>query len=199
MSEYYGITPSSDFFMHYGVFGMKWGVRKARAVTNLDRNGKKGKTYKSAEEKLKSNIRKGIARSAITSGLGSAGLTYGINRLHGVPRVQSAITAGIAGLTGAAAGATIAAGQGHDLKRQFKNQKAKRSTDIKTGNPSYDRLSRKQKTDLNKAMKNWADAFEKHYQTGLSRGMSHEQAERYSNNYIAKHGFKPVNKRTRRG
>lgn len=30
MFEYYGVlTPSSDFFMHYGVKGMRWGVRKA--------------------------------------------------------------------------------------------------------------------------------------------------------------------------
>lgn len=30
MNDYYGInTSSSDFFMHYGIKGMKWGVRKA--------------------------------------------------------------------------------------------------------------------------------------------------------------------------
>lgn len=51
---------------------------------------------------------------------------------------------------------------------------------------------------IEKGLKNWANAFEKHYQTGLSRGMSHEQAERYSNDYIAKHGFKPVNSKKRR-
>ena len=29
MHEYYGIPSQSDFFMHYGVKGMKWGIRKA--------------------------------------------------------------------------------------------------------------------------------------------------------------------------
>ena len=35
MSEYYGSPrATSDFFMHYGVKGMKWGVRKKRPVSN---------------------------------------------------------------------------------------------------------------------------------------------------------------------
>lgn len=29
MKEYYGVNPSSDFFAHYGIKGMKWGIRKA--------------------------------------------------------------------------------------------------------------------------------------------------------------------------
>lgn len=31
--EYYGREPSSDFFMHYGIKGMKWGVRRKRPVS----------------------------------------------------------------------------------------------------------------------------------------------------------------------
>lgn len=35
INEYYGSTlASSDFFAHYGVKGMKWGVRKKRPVSN---------------------------------------------------------------------------------------------------------------------------------------------------------------------
>ena len=34
MNEYYGSNlASSDFFVHYGVKGMKWGVRKKRPVS----------------------------------------------------------------------------------------------------------------------------------------------------------------------
>ena len=28
MEEYYGVSPHADFFMHYGIKGMKWGVRR---------------------------------------------------------------------------------------------------------------------------------------------------------------------------
>lgn len=34
MNEYYGVSPHSDFFMHYGIKGMKWGVRKQRPKSN---------------------------------------------------------------------------------------------------------------------------------------------------------------------
>lgn len=45
MSEYYGIsTPSSDFFMHYGVKGMKWGVRK-KDKERISKNTYNGKMY----------------------------------------------------------------------------------------------------------------------------------------------------------
>lgn len=60
------------------------------------------------------------------------------------------------------------------------------------------KLSKKEQRQVQQGLKQWADSFEKHYQVGLSKGMTHEQAERYSNNYIAKNGFGPVNKKKRR-
>lgn len=43
LAEYYGVsTPTSDFIAHYGVTGMKWGVRKSRT-----------KAFANAENKLK--------------------------------------------------------------------------------------------------------------------------------------------------
>ena len=44
MSSYYGVTRSSEYLAHYGVKGMKWGVRKAKETGNskaLDRHWRK--------------------------------------------------------------------------------------------------------------------------------------------------------------
>lgn len=50
-NEYYGVasTPMDDYLAHYGVRGMKWGVR--RALARRDAAGL-GKQYKRAEKKL---------------------------------------------------------------------------------------------------------------------------------------------------
>lgn len=65
MSEYYGVnTSSSDFFMHYGVRGMKWGVRKA-----IEKGGSEGakalsKQYSKALKKAKKlNTKANLSRS----------------------------------------------------------------------------------------------------------------------------------------
>ena len=51
MSEYYGIatTPMDDYLAHYGVKGMKWGVRRALASGNSARLGRQ---YAKAQKKL---------------------------------------------------------------------------------------------------------------------------------------------------
>ena len=50
-NEYYGVatTPTSDFLAHYGVQGMKWGVRKA-----IDRGSDRAlsRQYRKASKKL---------------------------------------------------------------------------------------------------------------------------------------------------
>lgn len=50
-NEYYGAasTPTDDFLAHYGVRGMKWGVRKAIQSGNMRRLGRQ---YRKAEKKL---------------------------------------------------------------------------------------------------------------------------------------------------
>ena len=47
--DYYGISPSSDFFAHWGVKGMKWGIRKARPTGS---GGPHSFAYRRAERKL---------------------------------------------------------------------------------------------------------------------------------------------------
>ena len=50
-NEYYGVasTPMDDYLAHYGVRGMKWGVRKAIQSGNMKRLGRQ---YRKAEKKL---------------------------------------------------------------------------------------------------------------------------------------------------
>lgn len=94
MSEYYG-TPaaSSDFLAHYGVKGMKWGVRKAieeggRAATNRSLS----RQYRKAERKLRK-------------------LNYYSNR--GIQGGRAGVNAAIAGL--GAAGAAMLARSGNPI------------------------------------------------------------------------------------
>ena len=51
MGEYYGVVSSSDFFAHYGVKGMKWGVRKA--LESPKRDAKLARQYNKALRKAK--------------------------------------------------------------------------------------------------------------------------------------------------
>lgn len=255
MNEYYGIasTPTEDFLAHYGVKGMKWGVRKAISRGN-DRALRRH--YAQASRKLqtlmarsdkdlvsqakKQNIKSTVA-SSLGSGIGSAGLTYAINS-HLPAKQRALLSAGIGG-TMLAANA-IAGGVNHailsrygskaghakqnakrreferEMRSAFKGTKygkqidrtkaniqknianAKRTLDpsgsYSQTNTSKPKLSRRDRRAVNEGLTNWANAFEKHYQTGLSRGMTHEQAERYSNNYIAKYGFKSARSNNRK-
>lgn len=83
MSEYYGVsTPTSDFLAHYGVKGMKWGVRKAIQKANVE---KLKEHHRKAEKKLyslqnkanlltkKSEQRNGYGLAAFGGALAGAG------------------------------------------------------------------------------------------------------------------------------
>lgn len=109
-NEYYGAptTPTSDYLAHYGVKGMKWGVRKAIASGN-DRA--LGRQYRKAQKKLAKLERqaasgKKYAKRAAALGAGAAaagGLaaigTQGV--AQGVGYAGKAFSQGAKGLGGA--------------------------------------------------------------------------------------------------
>lgn len=97
-NEYYGVasTPMDDYLAHYGVRGMKWGVRKAIKTGDSQ---KLSKQYAKAQKKLE----KLNARAANVSKYKKKALKYGAG---------AALTgaAAIAGPSKVASGATKAAG-----------------------------------------------------------------------------------------
>lgn len=75
MAEYYAVERSSEYLAHYGVKGMRWGVRKAIASGNTKRLDRQ---YKKAQKKLQKlnkradvNIQKAIAEKYDKASSGS--------------------------------------------------------------------------------------------------------------------------------
>ena len=49
MASYYGVHRSDDYLAHFGIKGMKWGIRKQSPVTG---NGTRSAAYNNAKRKL---------------------------------------------------------------------------------------------------------------------------------------------------
>ena len=248
MADYYAVQRSDDFLAHYGVKGMRWGVRKAIESGDQARLSKHFQKASKKLAKLSLNANREVQqkrydtakRNMVKGGLVSGGLsaagTYAVNS-H-LPFAVRARVAGLAGLGGLAAGhlfnnrgimsVRYISDRGHARAVEKRNRFAKEMNEAfknsayggskmrahtnqlmalsnvsdpksyiqKQANKANRSAADSRKTQ--QALQNWGNAFEKHYQAGLKKGMTHEQAERYSNDYIAKHGFKPVNGRRRR-
>lgn len=99
MNEYYGVTtPTDDFIAHYGIKGMKWGVRKAIEKGN---EKKLDKQYQKAAKKLEKlsnradievqkkkaeNLDK-AAKTSFKVGTGIAGSLLAAKGLYGASRL----------------------------------------------------------------------------------------------------------------
>lgn len=117
MAEYYGVTRTPEYLMHYGVRGMRWGIRKAIAKGD---NASLSKHYHKAikklgklslnanqdvQKKIYSKAKANMLSGATMSGGMSAGLTAGLNsHLSIKDRLKYG---GIAGAAGALGGAII--------------------------------------------------------------------------------------------
>lgn len=110
-NEYYGAasTPTEDFLAHYGVRGMKWGVRKAIQSGN---SAKLSKQYAKAEKKLAKLEKRAAnaskygkraaalgAGAAVAGGLAAAG-TSGVSRaIRAAGRLDNAVFKGVGNAT----------------------------------------------------------------------------------------------------
>ena len=93
---YYGVTRTDEYLAHYGIKGMKWGVRKAIASGNSARLGRQ---YKKAQKKLAklearaANGKKYAKRAAgLAAGAAAAGGAAALG-VHGAGKVVKKATA----------------------------------------------------------------------------------------------------------
>lgn len=129
--HYYGIQRSDEYLAHYGVRGMKWGVRKA--IERGDRAAL-GHHYLKAQRKLaklteQANTGRGIgsrraAIGALTSAALSGAGTYAINRIQGASPLNAAKTAGLAAVAGGAGGGILNSGRA--TRAEMMNARARR-------------------------------------------------------------------------
>lgn len=108
MAEYYGVTRTPEYLMHYGVKGMRWGVRRAKEKANakrLERHYEKAKRHlRKLKDRTDINKQKAEYKDRMSiagaSSLAGAGLIGGSLGLRALARKNNsrAIMAGNIGL-----------------------------------------------------------------------------------------------------
>ena len=110
--KYYGVERSTDHLAHYGVKGMRWGVRKAIATGNqrsLDRHYRKAAKKLAKLQKIGNNPYKYAAKSA-AYGVAAAGT--GTIAIGGTGLAAKGIRYGVAGVRKLKQAAGIKRGEG---------------------------------------------------------------------------------------
>jgi len=161
MSSYYGVTRSSEYLAHYGIRGMKWGVRKALAKGNMKRLADyyQRSLIKNADLKEKTSKRgqKDLAKSraiggATLLGAGAIGGLASKKTKNGALAGYSAIAGlgGLAALGSSAASAYRTTNRGNkravakynrfnsEMKKTFTKQMRKKINNYIQKNPEYD-------------------------------------------------------------
>ena len=157
-NEYYGAptTPTSDYLAHYGIKGMKWGVRKAIASGNdralgrqyrkaqkklakLERQAASGKKYAKRAAALGAGAAAagGLAAAGtlgVAKGIGAAGNAFSQRANSGgkYARRAAALGAGAAALGGASLGVTLPGAKNAAIGANRALAKRGISTGIKT-------------------------------------------------------------------
>lgn len=152
MNEYYGVpsTPMDDYLAHYGVRGMKWGVRKAiergndrklsrayakaerklaKLSLNADRN-MQARIVSDERKKQAANRRVGVAGLAGGAGL-AAGSIYSAGKKAYEMAKKTGIGVATANLTPALAAASVGAGAliNKSIHKHRRHQAERRMTD----------------------------------------------------------------------